>query len=139
MRRIIVATHGKLAEGFMTSIKLIGGNTSNMVFLNAYVENTNIDEDIKEIMKMPVDEEIIVCTDLLGGSINQKFIPYLGRENFYLVTGINLAFVLGLSMYDGEISKSLLEKMIEECKEQMILENDYFKNESSNETFFERG
>ena len=75
MRRIIVATHGKLAEGFMTSIKLIGGNTSNMVFLNAYVENTNIDEDIKEIMKIPVDEEIIVCTDLLGGSINQKFIP----------------------------------------------------------------
>ena len=45
-------------------------------------------------MKENQDNELIIFTDLLGGSINNIFLKYIDSENVYLIAGVNLAILI---------------------------------------------
>ncbi len=38
------------------------------------------------------DEELIVTTDIFGGSVNNEFMKYLSKSNIHLIAGVNLPF-----------------------------------------------
>lgn len=94
MRTIIIASHGKLASGFANTLELIMGKCDNLEILCGYVNDDNIEEQISFIMNKHRNDELIVITDLFGGSINNIFMQYLGRTNFYLIAGMNLSLIM---------------------------------------------
>ncbi|WP_407045628.1 PTS sugar transporter subunit IIA, partial [Enterococcus faecium] len=72
MRKLIIASHSTLAEGFKETLEFLTGIQSRINSLCAYVEGTEeIDQKIPELLA--TSDEVIILTDMAGGSVNQKF------------------------------------------------------------------
>ncbi|MEG0520772.1 MAG: PTS fructose transporter subunit IIA [Erysipelotrichaceae bacterium] len=136
MRKILIATHGKMAEGIKSAASIIVGEKQNVSFINAYVEDISLKDQLTEYFKdyQPSDE-IIVLTDIFGGSVNQALIPYIQSHGIYLITGVNLAVTLEIIMQDDSspISIDVLRNAIEEGKKQGMLVNDILKQSSTDD------
>ena len=48
MRKLLIATHGYLADGVKSSINILCGEKSEVTYLNAYVEDGDIKENVKD-------------------------------------------------------------------------------------------
>lgn len=94
-RKLILASHGKFASGILSSLNLICGVNNNIEVLDCYVsENFDLNCKVKKIMKENENLELIVVTDLFGGSVNNEFLKYIEQANYYLVAGMNLPFLV---------------------------------------------
>lgn len=91
--RLLIATHGTMAEGLKSALSVIVGKVDKVDTICGYVDEENIHEKIKNYFEN-CQEEVIVCTDLFGGSVNQAFIQQLKNRKFILVTGIQLPVLL---------------------------------------------
>jgi len=85
LKKFLFATHGTLATGMKSTLELLIGNTADITCLTAYVNpEDNVDEQLKVYFSEVSDEDqVIVCTDLMGGSVNQKVVPYAQKEKMY--------------------------------------------------------
>lgn len=128
MVRFIVATHGKFAEGIKTSIELIIGNIDNLEILNCYTtQSFNLKEEVEFILKKYPKEELIVLTDIFGGSVNNEFLENISNyKNLNIVSGVNLPLILTLieKQNDYDSIKELIRESIEECSNSLIYCND---------------
>lgn len=114
-KQIIIATHGELANGFKSALKIIVGEVDKLKIINCYTTpEFNLDQMIVNIMSNHHfdKEDLIVCTDMMGGSVNNGFVKYLGQYPFHLITNINLAFLVDLLLTPGELDEAkIMEKV----------------------------
>lgn len=104
MRRLVLASHGSLAEGFKSAANMILGNDNNIQAygLDQWVTPKSIlDEVRKEIKKSPETEFIILC-DLKGGSVHSCMMELLEHTGISIFTGMNLTLVLELAVLGEE-------------------------------------
>ena len=72
MKKILIATHGHLASGYLSSIELLAGTTEGITVINAYVEENDFDQELMKFVDgVTENDQIFVFTDLFGGSVNQ--------------------------------------------------------------------
>lgn len=123
MKKILIATHGNFASGAKSTVELLVGNIVDITCIDAYVDP---DENLIDILenyfsKINDDDEVIVLTDIKGGSVNQKIIQYTMKSNIFLITGFNLPILLELAIMDKKATIENLEEMICACKNQLEL------------------
>jgi mannose/fructose-specific phosphotransferase system component IIA len=137
MRRVIIATHGKLASGYRDSIEMICGQKDQISYMCFYAENTDYDDEIKKyIESLSADDEVLICTDMFSGSVSQKFLPFLEKPNIFMVTGINLPFVLEMVMYKGRLSREIIDSFVKGgVSELYYVDIDKIKEDSDGEFF----
>ncbi|MDV7718290.1 PTS N-acetylglucosamine transporter subunit IIBC [Pediococcus ethanolidurans] len=126
-RHIIIASHERLALGFKQTLEFISGKQPHLHVLTAYMDNKPIESAVSDIMNdISSDDEAIVLTDMLAGSVNQKFFPYKNRPHTHIITGINLPLVLAFVMEnnDNYISVDRVREIVEQAKQQLIYVND---------------
>lgn len=133
MRKIIIAGHGNFAEGIRSSLELIMGKQECITTLCAYLDFDNIEEKVDNAMKeFTEDDEIIVLTDLFGGSVNNFFLRYVEHENVYLIAGTNLSFIIEIICHieDADLNKTIEDALYHvhssiiycnKCKEEDVL------------------
>ncbi|MEZ0118507.1 PTS sugar transporter subunit IIA [Heyndrickxia faecalis] len=124
MNKILVATHGYFANGIKSSIKLLTGVEENIYFLNAYVNDESIDKQIEHFFQSASEEnEIIIFTDLYGGSVTQKIIAYAStiKRKVHLISGFNLPVILEVVLSTKKLTDQLLEEMVADSQKQMKL------------------
>ena len=104
MVKILLASHGDLAYGIQSSMRIIMGEQKNISTLCAYKdEDFDLKKEVENIFKDLKDEDqLIVVTDIFGGSINNEFMTYIERENFHLVCGLNLPLVMELILIQDD-------------------------------------
>lgn len=127
MSKIIIASHHKLAEGLKDTLEYILPNSIEIIPITAYVDDKSIEDLVSGVFdKIDEEEQIIAFTDIMGGSVNQEFAKRIGRENYYLITGVNLPLLLNITLLlqNGEIDEEDIRNAIEESKNQMIFVND---------------
>ncbi len=130
MRQYLIATHGTLSGGFLNTLSMISGETSNVTAISAYVENISIEEQAKDFFsKIGEDDEVVVFTDILGGSVNQYFITQLSKKHFHLITGINLPIIITFLYLSDEsyLEPSTIESEVENARNQLVYMNEYIK------------
>ena len=72
-----------------------------------------------------LDDKIIVMTDCLAGSVNQKFYPYI-NENVFLITGVNVPLGMSIMLLPEEqITKEAISGIVKEAKDSLIFVNEY--------------
>ncbi len=122
MRQYILASHGRFAQGIYESVKIIIGAQENVHLINGYVEDgQDVAQEIAKTMQgIPKEDELIVCTDLFGGSINNEFMNYIGRKNYYLISGMNLPLLMSLFLYKEESPDTLIERVLKEVANSII-------------------
>lgn len=96
MRHFIVASHGRFAEGILDSVRLITGELENVRCYGAYLDpEENVEQTVADMLaEYPLEDEVVVVTDIMGGSVCNQFIRHMGRANFHLIAGMNLALLL---------------------------------------------
>ncbi|HGF7712567.1 TPA: PTS sugar transporter subunit IIA, partial [Enterococcus faecium] len=92
---------------------------------------------INDLMMKTEEKEVIVITDIFGGSVNNEFLRYIEQSNFYLISGLNLSFLIELITQMGSseetvaiIKQSLKDSIrsIQFCNESVrrnIIEEDF--------------
>lgn len=80
MRHFIISSHSHLAEGMVSALELIVGKIDNLSFYNAYTEEETGDNEhfkekiMREINSIPKEDDIIIMTDMFGGSVNNELL-----------------------------------------------------------------
>lgn len=111
MRHYVIASHGGFSKGIYESIKIIIGEQAGVDIITAFIDGKN---DIEALVsgtlgKIPSSDEIIVCTDVFGGSVNTEFMKQLKtRKNLYLITGMNLPLLMQLFLSAEENTERMI-------------------------------
>lgn len=119
-RKMILASHGRMASGTLESIELITGENKNISALDCYVEdNFDLSRSVKDLLIKYERDELIVITDLFGGSVNNEFLQYMETANLYLIAGINLSLLIELATQFEAVDdiKSLIRNSLLKSKE----------------------
>lgn len=130
MRRFIVVSHAYMAKGMVSSLEFILGKQEQVSWYCAYVEPGVVYKDqlLKEIDGYSGEDEIILMTDLFGGSVNNELSELMNRGNVHLICGINLILLISMvvASTDEDIAE-VIRRNIEEAKQGMIYCNDVKK------------
>lgn len=125
--KFIIATHGYLADGYVSSIQVLT-KKDNIFAINAYVGENDAAQQLKALMESFAEqEEIIIFTDLMYGSMTQAVSPYLNRDNVRCITGINLPLILEFILTTSTIDDAYIEYTIQEAQKQMVFVNHLLK------------
>lgn len=127
MRRFIFASHHKLAYGLKDTVDFLTGATKIIYDINAYVddETKDIDTVVAELFASFDDEdEVVVLVDMTGGSVYQKFYPYMS-EKVHVICGMNLPMALSLVLApeDERLTSEKVEQVLMDCKNQLVYVN----------------
>jgi fructoselysine and glucoselysine-specific PTS system IIA component len=133
-RKFLIATHGTLAAGIKSSLDIIIGAMEHVFLIQAYVdENISVETEIKEILKqVGDDDELIVFTDILGGSITNQILQHAQRSNVHIISGVNLPLVIEVMLADTDTSvDEIIGAAIDNAKEQMVYVNKLLTAQNS--------
>lgn len=127
MRRFIFASHHKLAYGLKDTVDFLTGATKIIYDINAYLddETKDIDTVVAELFASFDDEdEVVVLVDMKGGSVYQKFYPYMS-EKVHVICGMNLPMALSLVLApeDERLTSEKVEQVLMDCKNQLVYVN----------------
>lgn len=123
MIHIVLASHGRLAASMKESIGLIMGNTDAITAICAYCEPEEAlgDQIDRAFARFLPEDTVVVVTDVFGGSVNNEFMKYVGRDRLYLIAGMNLPLVIQLvTMGQQEDMGTALKEILEEARKGMV-------------------
>lgn len=131
MSQFIIATHSYLADGYKNSINFFNGATNNVHFINAYVDDQkNFVEELNGLLEKFKTDQIVILTDMPGGSVNKEAVNLIKDYDCKVVSGINLSLVLELIMNpDDKLSDEAIRLAVNEARKQIIYVNDLLKEE----------
>lgn len=141
MKKLLIASHGDLAKGMLSSIQMITGSTAGITTINAYQEGVDLDSELTEfISSLASEDEIFVFTDLYGGSVNQKITERFMREKLAIriISGFNFPVILEILLGPETITPAMLQEMIEKSRRelQMNVLDPQLAIEDTEEDFF---
>lgn len=120
MKQILIATHGKMASGIRYTAEMIGGASDAITTIDAYVHaEDDVEKQFEEYFESHKEDRIIVVTDLMGGSVNQKLMGYVKPDKISLITGMNLPLVVQLLFADENITDAELQEYVNESREEL--------------------
>ena len=117
--QIILASHGQLADGFVSAVEMIAGKQEKLsaYTLSEYGTPQAIREEVVKKIDNHPDELFILLADVLCGSVHNQLIEECTRNNVVLISGINLALVLDLLLTpDENMNKDKIRESIEGAK-----------------------
>jgi len=123
MRKFLIATHGTFSAGAKSSLEMIIGSIENLFIIQAYLDgNHAIEEEIKIITdQISNEDELIVFTDILGGSVTNQLLQQGTKPNIHIVSGFNLPLLIEVILGDAETQAAeIIESAIINAKEQMV-------------------
>ena len=137
--RFVMATHGTFAVGIKESIKLIAGEFKNLKALSCYMkEDSNLKDEIDKILLEGKGEEIIVVTDIFGGSVNNAFVERIPEnKNLFVISGLNLPLMLELlgEYEDYSSAENLIINSISNTNDSIHFCNQEINNNIDDEEF----
>jgi PTS system mannose-specific IIA component len=122
MRHVVIASHNKFARGLADTLDFLGNKTALNVIC-AYVDETPLVPQVDELFSaFSPDDEVLILTDILQGSVNQAFAPYI-NDHVFLVAGVNVALSLELCLSAEGLTVEGIEEAIEMGRQSMRLIN----------------
>lgn len=127
MRKFLIATHGTFAGGVRSSLEMIIGRQEHVHLIQAYVEeNKGLEDELGLVLGgLADDDELVVFTDLLGGSVTNQVLRHALKENVHIVSGFNLPLLVEVLLADsGEPVTEVLASAIQAARDQIVYVND---------------
>jgi len=105
---------------------MIIGETDNVFLIQAYLDdNISVEDELAAVLThITADDELVIFTDLLGGSVNNIMIREALKQNVHIVSGFNLPLLIEVIMSDaGTPVTEVIETAIIDGKEQIVYVN----------------
>ena len=131
MTRIVLASHGRLADGMKDTLSFILGDLPSVSTICAYVDQdvslrSQIDQTFAEFSP---EDAVVVVTDIFGGSVNNEFMALLGEKDFILVAGMNMPTLVELVSED-EPTVEGVQSVVERGRQSILVCNGLASDES---------
>ena len=124
MNQFLIATHYTLAEGFAEAVRFFNRDISNVDYLNCYVDSAEVETEMRDKIKSYGDCNLIVMTDIAGGSVNQIAARLMKEYSFHLITGLNLPLLLELSFKTGDLNVEDIHLAVKTSRDQISYINE---------------
>lgn len=127
MRKLILASHGSMAEGLMSAAAMILGDAEQMSAygLDTWVSPKNILEEIRRQILREPDEEYVLLCDMKGGSVHNCLMELFSQFEIQIFTGMNLTLVLELAVLGDEIlSDQETNRILEDSRNNISFFNE---------------
>ena len=131
--KILVIGHGRFAEGVKSAAQIIVGDLSEVTFMNTYVDDIDFHVELEYFSN---NTNILVLTDLFGGSVNQAIMQYITKENIEIITGVNIPLVLEILLSNITGKNLDIREIVSNAKEQIMFVNDVLENSNNDEGEF---
>ena len=117
MRKIVVASHSLLAQGFKDTLEFLTGKGDAVNAVCAYVNDNGEGLDAA----LSGTDEVVVLTDAFGGSVNQRFSRF-ASDRIHVIAGVNLplAMTVALARPDEKLD---FDALVNEARQQIIYVN----------------
>lgn len=118
MKKILLASHGKLASGLKSTLEFFLGESENLFAVNAYIDSSDdYLQEIKKFIDSVTEDEAVIFTDIYGGSVNQQVTTLVidSGKNIPIITSMNLPIVLSIALSEEKVTSELLDSMVAEC------------------------
>lgn len=139
MRQFIIASHAHFADGINESVSLLSGERDNVRTLSMYVDGNNdlAAAAAKMLDETPEGDDLVVCTDLFGGSVNNEFTSIVQRRpNTYLVTNMNLPLLIQLLFAEeGHDTAEVIREICAADDTRVKFVNDLIEDTEDDEEF----
>lgn len=111
MRHVALASHHRFAQGLADTLEFLGAKCDFHVIC-AYVDDQPLEPQVAAVFeRFGPDDEVLVLTDILAGSVNQKFMPYVG-PNVFVVAGVNVVLAMELCLAPMPLTNEGIEEAI---------------------------
>ena len=128
MKKIVLVSHGTMAEGVCKAAKMIVGDTAHLDYL-CLSEGIGIDSFrsgiSKKLQEIQSVDQLIVIADLQGGSPFTTTLDVLCElclfEKTFVIVGMNLILVLELLLADEDLSKEDILSYVQNARDGMQL------------------
>ena len=115
---VVIASHNRFARGLADTLDFLG-NKTELDVICAYVDETPLVSQVDELFSaFSPDDEVLILTDILQGSVNQAFAPYI-NDHVFLVAGVNVALSLELCLSAEGLTVEGIEEAIEMGRQSM--------------------
>ncbi|OEG71180.1 hypothetical protein ATZ36_16095 [Candidatus Endomicrobiellum trichonymphae] len=97
MIKIVISTHGKLAQELVSSAEVVAGKQSNLYVIKKSDNDSlaQMQNKINNLLKNINDEDgTLILTDIIGGSPCNASTPACKSFNTEILSGVNLPMVL---------------------------------------------
>jgi len=115
MRKIVVASHSLLAQGFKDTLEFLTGKGDAVCAVCAYVNDNGEGLDAAVEAALSGADEVVVLTDMVGGSVNQRFSRF-ASDRVHVVAGVNLPLA-------GPDEQLDFDALVDEARQQIIYVN----------------
>ena len=142
MKKYLIATHGKLAEGFKSSVNIIAGDyySSQLNTVTAFLDASDFTLEIKKFIdELAEDDQGIIFTDLFGGSVNQNvtLLKMQSDKDVVVITGTNLGLLMEIVLNPSDrINPETIANAIELGKNEITECPKQDLPETSDDDFF---
>lgn len=118
MVKFFLSTHGHMASGLKSSIDILLGDSSSLAVFDAYVDEKSLEEELNAFYEtVEPEDRVILLSDMFGGSVNSMMYLFLNRPNTMLITGVNLALVIGLMVEKDTLTRESIDQLIRQSRE----------------------
>ncbi len=131
MRKYLLMSHGLMASGIQNTLTMLIGEPKNLAVISAYIdEDTNIKKEISLILDtLSSKDELVIFTDILGGSINNDAMLFIDNPKVHLITGVNIATIAEIINNDSAHPlKEIIESAILLGREALVYCNTQDQN-----------
>jgi mannose/fructose-specific phosphotransferase system component IIA len=136
MRKFLIAAHGSFSSGIKSSLDIIIGQMENVFIIDAYVnDNRSIENELNTILtNITAEDELVVFSDLVGGSITSQILRCALRENVHVVSGMNLPLLIDIMLADADTPvAAVIENAVSVAREQVVYVNKLINKENGND------
>lgn len=129
MAQIIVITHGNLASELIRIAESILGRQTGAVSicLDLHEEDrAEIKNRIKNALAPYPNSNLIILTDLFGGTASNLAIPFVRKERTEVITGLNLAMLLYLLTQPADAKfREMCQGAKQAAQEAIVIAGEY--------------
>ena len=70
MLKIFLSSHGSMASGMQSSLKILMGECENLTVFDAYLDESCVQDHLDAFYEtVGPEDEVLLCSDLYGGSV----------------------------------------------------------------------
>lgn len=126
---ILIVTHGDFGKELLKSAEMIIGKVENAESISFSAEDSfdTLYEKVEKAVKRLSKQELIVFTDMYGGSPFNAVTRLMKDNNFYHITGVNFPLFVDIAVNRNSYNmEELAEKIIKNGKKSIVFLNDGF-------------
>jgi mannose/fructose/sorbose-specific phosphotransferase system IIA component len=132
MVNILLVTHGDFGKELLRSSEIIIGKIdgAKSISFNLGESFETLAKEVSDTIEKLSSEELIVFTDMYGGSPFNAVQRALKNNNFYHVTGVNFPLFIDIAVNKNAYSlDEIAEKIIKNGKKSIVFVNEKFSTD----------